>query len=451
MRIAPRFRLSRRASEDQAPPRQHIIQLLLIVLLLATSFPAGVGAQSTNAVSAYGCIIDPSKPAQPGNNVVAKAQIQCPSALTGRAIRTELQQRRADGVYYTVAKSILIRDVPGVLTGQWYGAGSDQVNCKKVSGTRKFKSIIMITDGQGNVTQTASNPEDFNRDCVNAGDPPLVGLVFGSNSIDDCAVTTEVLTDPNAEFTDFDDPASESNPEPCEGGVVTSLVTPQPDADWVLTVAGVEDGLPTPRAGGYPNAQLARIIPLGTNDSQNAAAILAQEEAIQSLFEPGDSEEPATLEVNAAQSEGPCQRGDPNERRIRTFSYKNKEFGNIKIKSRVYYKRVSCPVWQITDVRTALVSGNRTVRLESNSYEFARLLDRPTGPFVKEFYHYEGCPIIRFNAAIRVGQLGKWDFLPGHLFGQAAQNSSDQYIDPNCAYAGGIHTTGSVWLTGPRA
>ncbi len=227
MRIAPRFRLPRRAGDNVLPARQRVVQLLLIALLMATSFPAGVGAQSTNAVSAYGCIIDPSKPAEPGNNLVAKAQIQCPSALAGRAIRTELQQRRADGAWYTVAKTILVRNVSTVLTGQWYGAGSNQVNCKKVSGTRKFKSIIMITDGQGNVTQTASNPADFNRDCVDADDGiPMVAVVFGSNSTAVCDMVSEELTDPSAEFTDPEVLFAQGNVEPCEGGVVTSRVTP---------------------------------------------------------------------------------------------------------------------------------------------------------------------------------------------------------------------------------
>jgi len=43
-----------------------------------------------------------------------------------------------------------------------------------VDRTRKFKTIIKVSDGNGNFTQTASNVDEIHKDCignVNAGDP----------------------------------------------------------------------------------------------------------------------------------------------------------------------------------------------------------------------------------------------------------------------------------------
>jgi hypothetical protein len=178
------------------------------------------------------------------------------------------------------------------------------VRCKKVPGKRSFKSVIMVTDGQGNVTQTASNAEGFNRDCVDADDGmPRVALVAGSNRLDDCNQVTEVIEeDSGTDFTDPDTLFAQGNVEPCDGGVVTTMITAQADAAWALAVQGIPAGLPQAQSVGA-ESELADIVPMSGNNAQDQATIDAKEEQILNLFspEPPEVENQGTANVNAEQ------------------------------------------------------------------------------------------------------------------------------------------------------
>lgn len=55
-----------------------------------------------------------------------------------------------------------------------YEADGDFVNCRQVSGFRKFKTIVMVGDGNGNFTQTESNTNEFHKDCVDGEQEQVV-------------------------------------------------------------------------------------------------------------------------------------------------------------------------------------------------------------------------------------------------------------------------------------
>lgn len=114
MRSAPWFRQPLRANERHTSARRRNVQLLLVLVIVTAGLPiAFTPPAAANAVTAYGCTIDPEKPRDNDNKIAAKARFQCSTVMAGRAIRAELQQRLASGVYATVAKTIIVKDVPG--------------------------------------------------------------------------------------------------------------------------------------------------------------------------------------------------------------------------------------------------------------------------------------------------------------------------------------------------
>lgn len=424
-----------------------------MVLLAGVPF-AFTPPAAANAVSAYGCTIDPEKPKLNDGKLAAKARIQCGLSWNGRAIRTELQQRRADGSYYTVAKSILVRYVPGVMTGQWYGAGSEWVGgCNRVSGTRKYRSVIMITDAAGNVQETASNPEEFDRDCVDAGVPPRVGLLFASNLIDDCAIATEVLTDPDAAFTDPEVLFEQGNVDPCgENGVaITSMITNQADADWSMAVEGIEPGLPSSQQA-RSGAIAADVISLPDGNSQALAAMTAKEEEIGDLFAPEELDEEESAEDASAAQGNQCQEGRIGDRMSHVLRKRNRGYGNILLFSTIRIRRISCTEWQIIDVKTVLKRGTRPVRLDDASYPMTKQPDpTPIETWIPRSHDFD-CQLMELHEPFGWPDSAKWIIRPNKKFTVGGQiESLEWYLyDPWCVTQGGVHLVGEQKLVAPK-
>lgn len=329
------------------------------------------------------------------------------------------------------------------------------MSCKKVSGTRKFKSIIMITDGEGNIEQTASNPEEFGRDCVDSNDGvPLVALVVGSNSLDVCDMVEEELTDPNAEFTDPDVLFAQGNVEPC-AGTVTTYVSPQADVEWTIAVQGIGDdlsSLPKTRSAGG-GSETIDYVALTGNETQNQAAISAKEDEILNLFAADDTGDQSAAEVSSAQADR-CERGNIGDRRAAHSRKKNDEpaFGGKrngpKFRITIEYKRITCEIWQITDARIKRTQGTWPVRIDSANANPARQPGEPG--WWNKSYSY-GCKDIRLDQTIGWpnDQQWKWEILPGALFKQGLfiRSADLQFAGPYCDWRS-VHTTTATRLKG---
>lgn len=140
-----------------------------------------------NAISAYGCTIDPIKPRNEDGRMIANGSVLCTTNLQGRTVITELHQQRGDGSWKVVPGASAILEVPERLDDDSYPADGDLVSCKHVSGYRTFKTVIMVGDGNGNFDQTESNSDEFHKDCL-AGEPQVVSEA-------DDEVTTEGCQD----------------------------------------------------------------------------------------------------------------------------------------------------------------------------------------------------------------------------------------------------------------
>ncbi|MCC7023414.1 MAG: hypothetical protein IT338_11330 [Thermomicrobiales bacterium] len=104
----------------------------------------------------------------------AKATVICETDLTKRVVVTQLHQRRADGSYEPVWGASSVLEVPEQLNDATYEADGPLIGCRQISGDRRFKSIVMVSDRNGNLTETESNFQEFHKDCIDGDQQEII-------------------------------------------------------------------------------------------------------------------------------------------------------------------------------------------------------------------------------------------------------------------------------------
>lgn len=145
------------------------VPVALLAMLLAPVWPTPEEARA-NDTSAHGCTITAKKPRDVAGAAVANATVECSQSLPGRVVVTELLQLNDGGVYEPVVAASATLEVPEELEeppdGDPYEADGNPVTCRQISGTRKFRSIVRVSDGNGNFEEIRSGPEELNLDCL---------------------------------------------------------------------------------------------------------------------------------------------------------------------------------------------------------------------------------------------------------------------------------------------
>ena len=147
------------------------------VIALAAGLPVLGLAQTADGepVTANGCTIKPASPVERADLIVARATVECPQALRGREVITELWQKDADGVWRRVRGSqslMLARDILDFAAP----ANTPGASCAalEVDRTRRYRTLVKVSDGNGNFMEQFSLPADLNKDCLSDGDPTTV-------------------------------------------------------------------------------------------------------------------------------------------------------------------------------------------------------------------------------------------------------------------------------------
>lgn len=140
------------------------ISLLAVFVTLTLPQAPWTAAQSTNEITSFGCTIDPNKPDNDEGMLVARAVVECTTSSPDRTIVTELWRKTGSGEWKKVSLSGATLEAPDPILAD-SDADSNPVRCRNVTGTRKYKTVVTISDGSGGTATTESNPQELGRDC----------------------------------------------------------------------------------------------------------------------------------------------------------------------------------------------------------------------------------------------------------------------------------------------
>lgn len=220
---------------------------------------------------------------------------------------------------------------------------------------RSFKSVyacllLVLTQTFGSLGLTSAN--------VSAQAEQLVAVVIGEKSRDACEVQSRRSNDGNWGAQTIVGP-----PVACEGGLVAAFVMTQEEASQEVARTEIT----------AESAELTEVsvIPLTGDAGSDEAAIRTEIEAIHAMFSPAVSTEdddslgfmaPRALEDFALNRSTPgasvlaaqCRNGNTNQERRRDTRFRSPGTQAVVL-ARIYYKRVSCAHWRITDVKMTLV------------------------------------------------------------------------------------------------
>lgn len=129
---------------------------------------AAANSSLTIVITANGCTFNANKPDNKNGLLVAKADVECPHARAGRDVVTELWQKdNADDTWKLIKRSKTVVDGADKAFPEMK-ANSGPVACVDLDGgrTRKFRSKVRVSDGNGDFTASTSETEDFGKNCL---------------------------------------------------------------------------------------------------------------------------------------------------------------------------------------------------------------------------------------------------------------------------------------------
>ena len=144
--------------------------ILSTIAILGDILPSQGLAQDGTGINANGCNINPDKPLVRDGTVEAPAFARCTTELAGREIIVELWQRDNDNVWKEVDETDLTMDAsPDFPT---IDLSLTNISCRRLDRdrTRRYKTRIVVSDGNGNFTGGFSNVEELRRDCLEGMD-----------------------------------------------------------------------------------------------------------------------------------------------------------------------------------------------------------------------------------------------------------------------------------------
>lgn len=161
--------------------------IAFVFATLASAVPFVGTAQDVEveieSATANGCTFAARKPAKIAADVVARAGVECFTALEGREIIVELWQRDNDGNWHMISDA----------TTSWkdadqaqplHDADANSIYCKDLDSgrTRRFKSRILVSDGTDNFRAAFSNAVDLDRNCLAESGIQLSGAPVATES-----------------------------------------------------------------------------------------------------------------------------------------------------------------------------------------------------------------------------------------------------------------------------
>jgi hypothetical protein len=183
----------------------------------------------------------------------------------------------------------------------------------------------------------------------------LVAVVVGEKSQDACEVRYRRSTDgDNWVAQSLTGPA-----EACQGGLVTAYIVTQSEASGEVA-----------RATDAPSTESVSLVSLTGDPDADEVAILDTMNSVHEILDPEVVAEedplgymsPETLKTLPLVDEAPaasvlaanCRTGNVGQQRRADVKFKSYNVGAV-VQAYVYYKRISCARWKITDVKMTLI------------------------------------------------------------------------------------------------
>ena len=228
-------------------------------------------------------------------------------------------------------------------------------------------SLLIVLQGLGAAGFISAN--------ASAQAEPLVVVIVGEKNQDACEVQYRRSDDGNWGAQTLDGP-----PQACSGGIVTAYITTEEEA---LQEGAALQGVA--RNAAEAEAVEVRFVQLTGNDTDDQVAVEAEIDAIHELFAPDvpDEEEalasdltfafmaPGALASSPVLADSPmprlspaaavlaadCRTGRVGQERRADFSWQQKRIGGhgVRMKAYLFYKRISCRRWRITDVQVTQI------------------------------------------------------------------------------------------------
>lgn len=276
---------------------------------------------------------------------------------------------------------------------------------------------------------------------VAAQDAEGVYVVENSTREADCNVV--YTTYKNADYTSV---ISRSDPVPCQGGVVWAYRTTRGEAGARRATMAVE----------------RRVVPITGNKARDREAVRSQIAALQSANErktasslipvgptlgfahPHLFAAPGSEATRALPANYRCQNSSVPEYRSALTTFRANR-PNTDVRTRVYYKRVTCSTYRITSVASILTDPPKH-RVNSDSLQYDRVYDASRREYRRRTFVL-GCP--RLNADFYKYSRFRDDapsILPN--YGVIHEVIDDEFFDPGCTQLGNSYTSVKFYLRG---
>ena len=158
------------------------LAVVLLVPIVSLSLLTDAGAAPGDSVTAHGCTVIPRPPDAVDGQLFAQVKVKCATDKSGRFILIELSERRGDGTWDVIAGASNRLQVPEDLTDNnlppsqvddYDDVDGPLVTCPRVDATRSFRTVVTLSDGQGNEEKTVSESVERYRNCFDLEPVPI--------------------------------------------------------------------------------------------------------------------------------------------------------------------------------------------------------------------------------------------------------------------------------------